>query len=105
LLRESPSLQNGDRLRSKEFLRRYEAMPELIAEIAGSSASIDLNDKMDAYASSGVREYLVWRTLEKRFDWFSLENEIMSPSDPMAADCFAARPSLVSCWTYARCWQ
>src|SRR6266542_2484471 len=29
LLREPPALQNGDRLRSREFLRRYEAMPEL----------------------------------------------------------------------------
>ena len=29
LLREPPSLQNGDRLRSQEFLRRYEAMPEV----------------------------------------------------------------------------
>jgi hypothetical protein len=29
LLRDPPSLQNGDRLRSQEFLRRYEAMPEI----------------------------------------------------------------------------
>src|SRR5204863_9316061 len=28
-LRGPPALQNGDRLRSQEFLRRYEAMPEL----------------------------------------------------------------------------
>ncbi len=162
LLCEPPPLQNGDRLRSQEFLRRYEAMPEikkaeliegvvymgspvsaehgepdclintwlgtyaantpgvrgfcnttvildadntpqpdaclclkpgrggrtrisakkylmgapeLIVEVAASSASIDLNDKMDAYARNGVGEYLVWRTLERRFDWFVLENE------------------------------
>ena len=162
-MREPPALQNGDRLRSQEFLRRYEAMPEvkkaeliegivymgspiraeehsepdglihiwlgtyaahtpgvrffpnvtvildadntpqpdaclclkpgrggrtrispkkylmgapeLIAEVAASSASIDLNDKMDAFARNGVGEYLVWRTLERRFDWFVLENE------------------------------
>jgi Uma2 family endonuclease len=30
---------------------------------------------MNDYARNGVGEYLVWRTLEKRFDWFSLENE------------------------------
>jgi hypothetical protein len=24
---------------------------------------------------NGVGEYLVWRTLERRFDWFALENE------------------------------
>jgi len=28
-LRGPPALQNGDRLRSQEFLRRYEGMPEL----------------------------------------------------------------------------
>ena len=49
--------------------------PELITEIAASSASIDFNDKMDAYARNGVGEYLVWRTLEKRFDWFAFEDE------------------------------
>ena len=27
---------------------------------------------MDAYARNGVSEYLVWRTLERRFDWFVL---------------------------------
>ena len=30
---------------------------------------------MDAYARNGVGEYLVWRTLERRFDWFTLENQ------------------------------
>ena len=30
---------------------------------------------MDAYARNGVDEYLIWRTLEERFDWFVLENE------------------------------
>ena len=29
LLRVAPPLQNGDRLRSQEFLHRYEAMPEV----------------------------------------------------------------------------
>jgi Uma2 family endonuclease len=53
--------------------------PELIVEIAASSVSLDLNDKMDAYARNGVNEYLVWRTLEHRFDWFVLENENYAP--------------------------
>ncbi|MEW6306128.1 MAG: Uma2 family endonuclease [Verrucomicrobiota bacterium] len=48
---------------------------ELVVEIAASSASIDLYDKMDTYRRCGVREYLVWRTTEQRFDWFVLENE------------------------------
>src|SRR2546428_2124451 len=46
--------------------------PELIAEIAATSASLDLGDKREAYAIAGVREYLVWRTLEEGFDWLML---------------------------------
>jgi hypothetical protein len=182
---EPPLLQNGDRLRSKEFLRRYEAMPdlkraeliegvvymgspvsaewhsepdalihtwlgtyaahtsgvrlfsnptvildadnapqpdaclclkpgagggmkfspknyllgspELIAEVAASSASIDLHDKMDAYARNGVGEYLVWRTLEKRLDWFALENEnyVALSADKRGLLCSRTFPGLV----------
>ena len=48
--------------------------PELIAEVAATSASLDLGDKLEAYAVAGVREYVVWRTLEAGFDWFTLED-------------------------------
>ena len=185
LTSEPPPLQNGDRLRAQEFLRRYEAMPEvkkaeliegvvymgspvraeehgepdalihtwlgayaahtpgvrvfsnttimldadntpqpdaclclkpgaggrvkfspkqylqgapeLIVEIAASSVSIDLHDKMDAYARNGVGEYLVWRTLEKRFDWFVLENEnyVALPADRRGLLRSKAFPGLV----------
>src|SRR5437667_2054429 len=67
-----PGRGGRTRISSKKYLT---GAPELIAEIAASSASLDLNDKMDAYARNGVTEYLVWRTLERRFDWFVLENE------------------------------
>jgi Uma2 family endonuclease len=46
--------------------------PELIAEIAASSASYDLHDKLNAYRRNGVREYVVWRVLEREIDWFIL---------------------------------
>jgi len=46
--------------------------PELVVEIAASSNSIDLHDKLDAYRRNGVKEYLVWRTTEEGFDWFVL---------------------------------
>ena len=36
-----------------------EGAPELVAEIAASSAAIDLGDKKRAYRRNGVREYLV----------------------------------------------
>ena len=185
LSRELPALQNGDRLRSREFLRRYEAMPEvkkaeliegvvymgspvgaeehgepdalihtwlgtyaartpgvrvfanatvildadntvqpdaclclkaslggrtridprkyitgapeLIAEIAATSASIDLHDKLDAYARNGVPEYFVWRTLEGRCDWFVLENENFVALSPDSRGLLRSRafPGLV----------
>ena len=44
--------------------------PELVVEIAASSAAIDLHDKKRAYRRNGVREYIVWRTLEGQLDWF-----------------------------------
>jgi Uma2 family endonuclease len=46
--------------------------PELVAEIASSTASIDLHDKLNVYRRSGVREYVVWRVLDRAIDWFIL---------------------------------
>lgn len=46
--------------------------PELVCEVASSSASIDLHKKLHAYRRSGIQEYLVWTTLEKRVRWFQL---------------------------------
>jgi Uma2 family endonuclease len=50
-----------------------EGAPELIVEIAASSAAIDLHDKKRAYRRNQVQEYIVWRTLERQLDWFVLE--------------------------------
>jgi Uma2 family endonuclease len=50
-----------------------EGAPEFVAEIAASSASIDLHDKKRVYRRNGVQEYLVWRVLEQKLDWFSLQ--------------------------------
>lgn len=51
-----------------------EGAPELVAEIAASSASIDLHDKKTVYRRNGVREYIVWQILSNQLDWFSLQN-------------------------------
>ncbi|MCW5316905.1 Uma2 family endonuclease [Nostoc sp. KVJ3] len=51
-----------------------EGAPELVAEVAASSASIDLYDKKRAYRRNGVQEYIVWQTLENKLDWFCLQN-------------------------------
>jgi Uma2 family endonuclease len=51
-----------------------EGAPELVAEIASSSVSIDLHDKLEVYRRNGVREYLAWRVLDRAVDWFSLRD-------------------------------
>jgi Uma2 family endonuclease len=50
-----------------------EGSPELIVEVAASSAAYDLHDKKRAYRRNGVQEYLVWRVYENQLDWFCLE--------------------------------
>jgi Uma2 family endonuclease len=47
-----------------------EGAPELVAEVAASSASYDLGRKFDAFRRNGVREYIVWRVLDCQVDWF-----------------------------------
>ncbi len=47
--------------------------PELIVEVASSSASYDLHDKLRAYRRNGVKEYLVWLVPERAFRWYRLE--------------------------------
>jgi hypothetical protein len=56
--------------------------PELIVEVASSSASIDLRDKRRAYCRNGVREYLVWLVAEARLEWFCLEEDEYRPLPP-----------------------
>jgi Uma2 family endonuclease len=51
-----------------------EGAPELLAEIAASSAAIDLGDKKRAYRRNGVQEYIVWRVYDRAIDWFSLQD-------------------------------
>lgn len=50
-----------------------EGSPELIVEIAASSASLDLYEKKEVYRRNQVREYIVWCTLEGALDWFTLQ--------------------------------
>ncbi|MBD2437526.1 Uma2 family endonuclease [Nostoc sp. FACHB-110] len=49
-----------------------EGAPELIVEIAASSASYDLHEKLKVYRRNQVQEYLVWRVYDRQFDWFRL---------------------------------
>jgi Uma2 family endonuclease len=46
--------------------------PNRIAEVAASSVSYDLHEKLEAYRRNGVREYIVWRVDDQKVDWFVL---------------------------------
>jgi Uma2 family endonuclease len=59
-----------------------EGGPELAAEVASSSASIDLHDKLRAYQRNNVREYIVWRILDGVLDWFVLRRGRYAPLKP-----------------------
>lgn len=48
--------------------------PELLVEVAASTASIDLGDKKRAYQRIGVQEYLVLQVYEKKASWFRLQD-------------------------------
>jgi Uma2 family endonuclease len=72
LLRLLPEHGGQCRPGEKGYLR---GAPELIVEVAASSASVDLHDKRRAYERNGVKEYLVWRVLEGQLDWFGLEED------------------------------
>jgi Uma2 family endonuclease len=50
-----------------------EGAPELVVEIAASSAAIDLGDKKRAYRRNGIPEYIVWQVFDRKVDWFCLQ--------------------------------
>jgi Putative restriction endonuclease len=64
-----PACGGQTRLTEDDYI---EGAPELLAEVAASTVSIDLGSKKTAYERNGVQEYLVWRVLEKQLDWFVL---------------------------------
>ena len=53
--------------------------PELIVEVAASSASYDLHEKLHAYRRNGVREYIVWRVWDAAIDWLVLRGGRYEP--------------------------
>jgi Uma2 family endonuclease len=64
-----------------------EGAPELVCEVAASSAGIDLHDKLEMYQLAGVREYIVWRTLEGAIDYFVLRGGTFVPHSADNGGC------------------
>jgi len=79
LLRITSSELGRSRLTDDDYI---EGAPELLIEIAGSSATIDLYDKLKVYQRNGVQEYIVWQVYEERLDWFQLIDDGYQPLDP-----------------------
>jgi Uma2 family endonuclease len=71
LLIIEPSRGGQAKISSDDYLQ---GSPELVAEIAASSASFDLHTKYQVYERNGVQEYIVWRVLDEAIDWFRLRN-------------------------------
>ena len=55
--------------------------PELIVEVAASSAAYDLHDKLRAYRRNGVQEYLVLIVYEQRAVWYELRDSEYQPAE------------------------
>jgi Uma2 family endonuclease len=47
-----------------------EGAPDLVAEVAASSVSYDAGKKLGAYAANRVREYVLWRVIDREIDWY-----------------------------------
>lgn len=76
-----PSAGGQTRLSNDGYI---EGAPELIVEIAASSAAIDTGSKKQVYRRNGVLEYVIWQSYENQLEWFVLidmEYRSLSP-DP-----------------------
>jgi Uma2 family endonuclease len=81
LLRIDAACGGQSRISDDDYV---EGAPELVVEIAHSSAAYDLHDKKQAYRRNGVCEYVVWVQHENRIDWFVLEGGAYRMQSPDA---------------------
>ncbi len=65
--------------------------PELLVEVAGSSAAMDLNQKLQAYRRNGVAEYLVLLTYEREVRWYAFEHGETVQIQPDSAGVLRSR--------------
>jgi Uma2 family endonuclease len=79
LLWLEPGQGGRSRITEDDYL---EGPPELIVEIAASSAAYDLHDKRQIYQRNGVREYLAVQMYEQRVDWFVLREGVYEALAP-----------------------
>jgi Uma2 family endonuclease len=70
LLRLKSEAGGQSRISEDDYI---EGAPELIVEIAASSASYDLHLKLNVYRRNGVKEYIVWNIYDNALLWYRLE--------------------------------
>lgn len=90
---ENPAL-GSSRVSTDGYL---EGAPELVAEIAVSSADYDAHEKRQVYERLGVREYLLWRVMDARCDWLMFCDGEFVPLLPRA-DGVTCSQSLPGLW-------
>lgn len=88
LLRLAENKGGRSRITDDDYL---EGSPELIVEIAASSASYDLYEKKTVYRRNGVQEYVVWRIYDGRLDWFWLDEGVYKELSPDENGIIASR--------------
>ena len=88
LLRIVPAAGGRARMSADDYL---DGAPELIVEIAASSAAIDLHEKLRAYRRNAVQEYVVWQVLEHQVDWFELSEGEYRPLPATPAGVLESR--------------
>ncbi len=88
LLRIETECGGASRLTEDDYLS---GPPELVIEIAASSAAYDMHKKKEMCRRHGVQEYLVWQIFENRPDWFVLEDGAYLRLDPDAEGLLRSR--------------
>ena len=85
----SPSLSSpASYVDAEGYLR---GAPELVVEIAVTSAAIDLHEKREVYRRKGVTEYLVWQVLDEAITWWGLTGGRFEPFEPSDAEVLESR--------------
>jgi Uma2 family endonuclease len=82
VLRLDEAVGGQSRITADDYL---EGIPELVAEIAASSAAIDLGDKKNAYRRNAIPEYIIWNVYDNQLDWLHLVEGVYIPL-PIDAD-------------------
>jgi Uma2 family endonuclease len=68
-------VQGNSWLDEQSYLR---GAPELVVEISASTVSMDSHQKKANYERAGVREYIVWRVIDKVIDIWRYDDQTKS---------------------------